>query len=151
MQKTEEIQNQKYSFLAKFFHWGFVFLFGYGIFKQVDDIEQLENISLLKFEILFASIFLFFFNLTLFLYEKNTNNFFASKNTKTTKVCRKISSLLYVYMPSFYMHLRINDRTFLLVRIKKWNINWVYNFVTWKFNFNNLLVDCNSYFCSIIP
>ena len=54
MQKTEEIQNQKYSFLAKFFHWGFVFLFGYGIFKQVDDIEQLENISLLKFEILFA-------------------------------------------------------------------------------------------------
>ena len=49
MQGTGKIQNQKYSFLAKFFHWGFVFLFGYGIFKQVDDIEQLENISLLKF------------------------------------------------------------------------------------------------------
>ena len=41
MQKQDS--KQKYSFLAKFFHWGFVFLFGYGIFKQVDDIEQLEN------------------------------------------------------------------------------------------------------------
>ena len=51
MHKTKEIQNQKYSFLAKFFHWGFVLLFGYGIFKQVDNIEQLEDISLLKSEI----------------------------------------------------------------------------------------------------
>ena len=71
MQETEEIQNQKYSFLAKFFHWGFVFLFGYGIFKQVDDIEQLENISLLKFEILFASIFLFFLILRFFYIKKH--------------------------------------------------------------------------------
>ena len=60
MQGTGKIQNQKYSFLAKFFHWGFFFLFGYGIFKQVDDIEQLEDISLLKFEIFFASIFFFY-------------------------------------------------------------------------------------------
>ena len=76
MQGTGKIQNQKYSFLAKFFHWGFVFLFGYGIFKQVDDIEQLENISILKFEILFTSIFLFFLIL----------RFFYMKKTQTTSL-----------------------------------------------------------------
>ena len=67
MHEIENNQNQRYSFLAKFFHWGFVFLFVYGIFKQVDNIEQLEDISLLKFEILFASIFLFFLILRFFI------------------------------------------------------------------------------------
>ena len=46
-------------------------MFGYGIIKQVDNIEQLEDISLLKFEIMFASIFLFFLILR-FIYMKKT-------------------------------------------------------------------------------
>ena len=117
MQKIDENQDNRYSYLAKFFHWGFVFLFGYGIIKQVDNIEQLEDISLLKFEILFASIFFVFFNFTLFLYKKNTNNFFASRNSKITKVCCKTSALLHVFVSSFYMYIRINDRAFLLVRL----------------------------------
>mgnify|MGYP001187916918 FL=1 len=71
MQKNYDNQNHRYSFLAKFFHWGFVLLFGYGIIKQVDNIEQLEDISLLKFEIMFASIFLFFLILR-FIYMKKT-------------------------------------------------------------------------------
>ena len=69
MHEIKNNQNQRYSFLAKFFHWGFVFLFMYGIFKQVDNVEQLEDISLLKFEILFASIFLFFLILRFFYIE----------------------------------------------------------------------------------
>ncbi len=89
MQKIDENQNKRYSYLAKFFHWGFVFLFGYGIIKQVDNIEQLEDISLLKFEILF----------------------------KITKVCCETSALLHVFVSSFYMYFRINDRAFLLVRV----------------------------------
>ena len=90
MQKTEEIQNQKYSFLAKFFHWGFVFLFGYGIFKQVDDIEQLENISLLKFEILFASIFLFFLILRFFYMKKTQKTSLPAKTPKSQKFAAKL-------------------------------------------------------------
>ena len=90
MQKTEEIQNQKYSFLAKFFHWGFVFLFGYGIFKQVDDIEQLENISLLKFEILFASIFLFFLILRFFYMKKTQMTSLPAKTPKPQKFAAKL-------------------------------------------------------------
>ena len=44
--------------LAKFIHWAFTLLYAYGIFKQVDDLSELEEASLLNFEILFATIFL---------------------------------------------------------------------------------------------
>ena len=44
--------------LAKFIHWTFTLLYAYGIFKQVDDLSQLEDASLLNFEILFATVFL---------------------------------------------------------------------------------------------
>ena len=44
--------------LAKFIHWTFTLLYAYGIFKQVDDLTQLEDASLLNFEIMFATIFL---------------------------------------------------------------------------------------------
>jgi cytochrome b561 len=43
---------------SKFIHWTFTILYAYGIFKQVDDLEQLEDASLLNFEILFAVAFL---------------------------------------------------------------------------------------------
>ena len=45
-----------YSILAKVFHWGFVVLFAYGIAKQVDDITQLADFSLLRLELIFATI-----------------------------------------------------------------------------------------------
>ena len=44
--------------LAKFIHWSFTLLYAYGIFKQVDNLNELEDASLLNFEILFATIFL---------------------------------------------------------------------------------------------
>ena len=44
--------------MAKVSHWGFIILYAYGIFKQVDDISQLEDSGLLAFEVAFASIFL---------------------------------------------------------------------------------------------
>ena len=51
--------KKQYTFLAKFWHWGFVILFVYGVAKQVDEIEQLEDKFFFKFEIVFALIFLF--------------------------------------------------------------------------------------------
>lgn len=44
--------------VAKFFHWSFIVLYVYGIFKQVNALEDLEDKELLIFEIIFASIFL---------------------------------------------------------------------------------------------
>jgi len=47
-----------YSILGKLFHWGFVAIFAYGIYKQVDNISQLADGTLLRFEVIFAALFL---------------------------------------------------------------------------------------------
>lgn len=44
--------------LAKFIHWTFTVLYAYGIFKQVEDLDDLDDVSLLNFEIFFAIVFL---------------------------------------------------------------------------------------------
>ena len=71
--------NSQYSKIAKLFHWGFVFLFVYGVAKQVDDINQLEDKEFFRFEIIFAIIFLFILLIRL-IYMKTTQ-----KTSKTTK------------------------------------------------------------------
>ena len=48
----------QHTLLAKLIHWTFIPLYAYGIFKQVDDIDQLEDSALLIFESIFASVFL---------------------------------------------------------------------------------------------
>ena len=50
--------GRSHTFLAKCVHWVFVILYAYGIFKQLDDLEQLEDSGLLVFEVVFASVFL---------------------------------------------------------------------------------------------
>ena len=61
MQNTEvEIAKPSYTLTAKIFHWSFVVLFAYGISKQIDNINQLEDLALLKFEIAFALLFILF-------------------------------------------------------------------------------------------
>ena len=57
--------------LAKFIHWTFTLLYAYGIFKQVDNLTELEDASLLNFEILFATIFLILV-LVRYFYMKDT-------------------------------------------------------------------------------
>ena len=44
--------------LAKFIHWTFILLYLYGIVKQVNELEDLEENQLLLFEIAFATVFL---------------------------------------------------------------------------------------------
>tara|TARA_Y100000768_G_scaffold57971_1_gene38954 strand:- start:440 stop:1057 length:618 start_codon:yes stop_codon:yes gene_type:complete len=50
--------EQSHTKLAKSLHWTFIILYVYGIFKQVNDLQELEDKGLLIFEIIFASIFL---------------------------------------------------------------------------------------------
>ena len=40
-----------YSTIAKSFHWWVAALFAYGIVEQVDNVRQLEDSALLRFEI----------------------------------------------------------------------------------------------------
>ena len=72
--------KQKYSFLAKLFHWGFVLLFIYGIAKQLNNIEQLEDKFFFQFEIVFALIFLILL-LMRFIYMKKTQKTSLPENT----------------------------------------------------------------------
>ena len=74
--------NTNYSKTAKLFHWGFVFLFFYGVAKQVESIDQLENI--------FALIF-FILLLIRFIYMKRTQKTALPKDTpKIQKLIAKI-------------------------------------------------------------
>ena len=50
--------GESHTFLAKTIHWLFIVLYAYGIFKQIEDLEQLEDTGLLIFEVIFASVFL---------------------------------------------------------------------------------------------
>lgn len=50
--------GESHTFLAKTIHWLFILLYAYGIFKQIENLEQLEDTGLLIFEVIFACIFL---------------------------------------------------------------------------------------------
>ena len=82
--------KSNYSLLAKIFHWGYVIFFAYGVAKQVDNINQLEDPFFFKFEITFALIFLVFL-LIRFIYMSNTQKTSLPKNTpKLQKIAAKI-------------------------------------------------------------
>lgn len=82
--------NSHYSNLAKLFHWGFVVLFVYGVAKQVDDINQLEDNAVFRFEIIFALLFLFLLLIRL-IYMKKTQKTSIPENTpRIQKIAAKI-------------------------------------------------------------
>ena len=84
-----------YSSIAKILHWGFVVFFAYGIIKQVDNLDQLKDSSLLKFEIFFASAFLFFL-VVRFFYMKKTQK--SSLPPRTSKVQKLLARLVHLGM-----------------------------------------------------
>ncbi len=91
--KINSNSKQSYSSLAKWLHWSFVILFAYGIYKQVEELNELEDFSLLKFEIFFAFIFLLFLVFR-FVYMTKTQNSSLPENTsKAQKIAAKLVHL----------------------------------------------------------
>ena len=81
--------NSNYSKLAMLFHWGFVILFAYGVAKQVEDLNQLDDCDFFKFEITFAFIFLFLVTIR-FIYMKRTQKTSLPEHTpKLQKIAAK--------------------------------------------------------------
>ncbi len=81
--------SANYSKTAKLIHWGFVILFVYGIAKQVDDINQLEDVMFFRFEIIFAIIF-FILLIIRFIYMKKTQKTSIPDDTpKLQKIASK--------------------------------------------------------------
>ena len=85
MNKKDQSVHSKYSSFAKLMHWGFVLLFVYGLLKQIDSLNQLEDSSLLKFEVVFASVFLFLL-LIRFIYMKTTQQSSLPESTPKPQI-----------------------------------------------------------------
>ena len=90
---TDDINKKKYSFLAKIMHWVFVLLTIYGVAKQVEHINQLEDKFFFKFEMIFAFIFVSLL-LIRFIYMKTTQETSLPNDTpKGQKLAAKIVHL----------------------------------------------------------
>ena len=83
--------------LAKSLHWVFVVMFGYGVFKQVQNKEQLNDAGLLKTEVLFALIFLVFIVFRFIYMKKNYKTSLPSETPTLHRLAAKfIHILMYV-------------------------------------------------------
>ena len=71
MDKTNFDSKPRFSSTAKLMHWGFVLLFIYALLKQIDELNQLEDAALLRFEVIFAGVFVLLL-LIRFVYMKTT-------------------------------------------------------------------------------
>ena len=87
------MNNQKnkkqFSLFAKFWHWGFVLLFIYGVAKQVNEIEQLEDQFFFQFEIIFAVIFLFLLSIRFVYMNKTQETSLPDDTSKIQKIAAR--------------------------------------------------------------
>ena len=90
-----EITKPSYTLTAKIFHWSFVILFAYGISKQINNINQLEDLALLKFEIAFALLFILFL-MARFVYMNRTQK--SSLPPDTPAVQRALAKAVHFGM-----------------------------------------------------
>ena len=80
----------RYSKFAKTMHWGFVLLFAYGVFKQVDNLSELADPSLFRLEIIFAGVFILLLIIR-FIYVKKTQKSALPEDTsKMQKIAAKL-------------------------------------------------------------
>ena len=114
MNKKDQSVHSKFSSFAKLMHWGFVVLFVYGLLKQIDSLNQLEDSSLLKFEVVFASVFLFLL-LIRFIYMKTTQQ--SSLPESTPKPQIMAAKAVHTGM---YMCLALIPLTGLLIGLLFW-------------------------------
>ena len=133
--------NSQYSKLAKLFHWGFVLLFAYGVAKQVEDINQLEDNALFRFEIIFALIFLFLLIIRL-IYMKTTQKTSLPEDTpRIQKISAKIvHNGMYALLAGtalsglaigflFWIELKEGILIDIIIIIHELNVNLLYLFI----------------------
>ena len=80
----------KFSCFAKLMHWGFVLLFIYAVLKQIESINQLEDGSLLKFEVVFAIVFLLLLAIRFFYMKKTQQSSLPEQTPEPQKLAAKI-------------------------------------------------------------
>ena len=109
-----KMEKSKHSIMAMIFHWGFVIIFIYGIVKQVEDINQLSDIALLKFEIIFAALMLILLIIRYF-YMSRTQ--ITSLQEDTPIFQKRAAKIVHL---SLYINLSIIPITGLVIGILYW-------------------------------
>ena len=71
-------------------HWGFVLVFIYAVLKQIESINQLEDGSLLKFEVVFAIVFLLLLAIRFFYMKKTQQSSLPEQTPEPQKLAAKI-------------------------------------------------------------
>ena len=97
--KNEKYLKKKveHSLLAKSLHWVFIVMFGYGVIKQIESKEQLNDTELLKTEVIFALIFLAFIVLRFIYMKKKYKTSLPSDTPTLHRLAAKfIHILMYV-------------------------------------------------------
>ena len=85
MNNTNLDSKSNFSSIAKFMHWGFVLLFIYGVLKQIEELNQLEDKALLQFEVIFATVFVLLL-LIRFIYMKTTQKSSLPESTPKSQL-----------------------------------------------------------------
>ena len=144
----QKMVKSKHSITAMLFHWGFVIIFMYGILKQVEDINQLSDISLLKFEIIFAALMLILLIIR-YLYMSRTQA--SSLPEDTSMFQRRAAKIVHL---SLYINLSIIPITGLVIGLLYWLglKSGIFIELTIGLHelstFYNVLVDCSPCFSS---
>ena len=85
--RQERVQH---SLLGKSLHWFFVLLFGYGVFKQIENKEQLNDLGLLKSEMFFAVAFLLFIMFRFIYMKRRYKTALPSETSKIQLIAAKV-------------------------------------------------------------
>ena len=85
--------DKTHGIVAKVFHWGFIAVFIYAIYKGLDNVEQLQDTSLLRFEIIFALGFLLLLAVRFFYMRAVQPTAVPEDAPKTLKMLSRIGHL----------------------------------------------------------
>ena len=87
---------RSHTLLARSVHWSFIGLYVYGLSKQLDDLEDLEEPGLLEFEVAFAVLFLAVV-VARYLYMRRFETFLGAR-TPPSPVHRCFARLVHLAM-----------------------------------------------------
>ena len=83
-------ERVQHSLLGKSLHWFFVLLFGYGVFKQIENKEQLNDLGLLISEMFFAVAFLLFIIFRFIYMKRRYKTALPSETSKIQLIAAKV-------------------------------------------------------------
>ena len=85
-----EHERLQHNLFVRSLHWFFVLLFGYGVFKQIENKEQLNDLGLLISEMFFAVAFLLFIIFRLIYMKRRYKTALPSETSKIQRIAAKV-------------------------------------------------------------